>query len=104
MENREGIRVLMYFDSNNASVKIRTQNLVKFDASKKEKMYKVCNELNARFRWVKFFVDENDNTITAEDDAIIQLDSCGEEVFRCCLQLTKISDDAYPYFMRAIWS
>ena len=103
MDNREGIRVLMFFDDDSTGVKIRAFDLVKFPPNKKEAMYKICNEMNSTYRWIKFFVDEKDNTIVAEDDAVIQLDSCGEEVFRCCLQLVSIADDAYPEFMKYIW-
>jgi hypothetical protein len=104
MDNRDGIKVLMFFDDDSKACKLRAFEVAKFAENKKEKMYQVCNALNAKYRWIKFFVDEEDNTITAEDDAVIQLDTCGEEVFQCCLQLVNIVDAAYPDIMRGIFA
>ena len=60
--------------------------------------------MNNRFNWVKFFVDESDSTITLSDDAVIQLDSCGEEIIKLIQFMTLVADEAYPEFMKAIWS
>ncbi len=104
MNNKESIRIIMFFSEDCSDIKFRAFNLAKFPEEKKDAMYKVCNDLNIHFRWIKFFVEEDDNTITAEDDAVIQLDSCGQEAMRCILQLARISDDAYPIIMKAIYS
>ena len=104
MENREGMMIIMHFDEDDGSAKVITQDLAKIPDNAVEKMYKVINDLNKRFRWIKFYIDDSDNTITAEDDAVIQLDSCGQEMLRCCIQLAKIADDAYPIIMKAIYS
>ena len=104
MDNREGMMVLMAFDPDDESVKIITQNLAKIPDKAVDKMYKVINDINKEYRWIKFYIDDSDNTVTAEDDAVIQLDSCGMEVLRCCIQLAKIADEAYPTIMKAIYS
>ena len=59
--------------------------------------------MNQEYRWVKFYVDEKENSVTIADDAIIQLDSCGEEIFELMYRLADIADDVYPEFMKAIW-
>ena len=104
MQNREGLKVLMHFDEGDETVKICTQNLVKIPDKDVDKMYKVINSINSRFRWIKFYIREEDNTVVAEDDAIIQLDSCGMEVLQCAIQLAKIADEAYPLLMKAIYA
>ena len=104
MDNKEGMKVLMVFDDNNSGVKLTGLEIAKFPESKKADVYKLCSEMNARFRWAKFYVDEDDNTIVAEDDAVIFLDTCGEEVLRCCLQLVKVVDVAYPMIMKALYA
>lgn len=71
--------------------------------SKKADMYRVCSELKARFKWVKFYIDESDNTITCQDDAIIQLDSAGPECFEILLRMYNIMDESYPVMMKTIW-
>ena len=39
---------------------------LKIPESKFEKMYKVCNNLNMRFRWLKFFVNEEKRVIQVD--------------------------------------
>lgn len=102
-KNRDSIDVIVIFDEDSTSAKIRSYNIAKFGDDKKEILYRICNELNSQYRWIKFYVDENDNSITAEDDAVIQLDSCGDEILRCSSQLVKIVDDTYPVIMKAIY-
>ena len=65
-------------------------------------MYKACNECNCKFRWAKFTVV--DGKISVESDAIIQLDSCADEVTGYMIRLTKIVEAAYPIFMKAMWA
>lgn len=104
MDNRDGIRLIVRFDGDSEGVSVKAYDLAKFQEDKKQKMFEVCNKLNAQYRWVKFYVDESDNTITVEEDAVIQLDSCGEEVYQCCYQVVAIADEAYPEIMRAIFA
>ncbi|WP_034447845.1 YbjN domain-containing protein [Butyrivibrio sp. AE2032] len=104
LDNLEGVRFLIVFDKSEEAVAIRTRDFAKFPEAKKADMFKLVNELNRKFRWVKFIVDEEECTIAAEDDAVIQLDSCGEEVFRCCCQLADIVDESYPIIMKAIYA
>ncbi len=103
MDNREGIKVIMHFDDDSEGVKVRAYDVAKFPEAKKPEMYELCNQLNKDYRWIKFYVDDSDNTITAEEDAIIQLDTCAQEVLQCCIQLVNIVDDAYPTIMKRIF-
>lgn len=104
LENCEGVKILIVFDDDDHSVAIRALNIVKIPDAKKDDMYTLVNELNRKFRWIKFVIDDEDNTINAEDDAIIQLDSCGEEVFECSLHFAAIVDEAYPEIMKKIFA
>lgn len=104
LDNREGLRLVIHFSENGDSIKISAYDLVKFPSDRKDRMYKVCNELNAKYRWVKFYVDERDDTITADTDEIIQMDSCAEHTVQATVQLVQIADEAYPDIQRALWS
>ena len=64
-------------------------------------MYEACNQCNCDYRWAKFSVRKGQ--ICVESDAVIQLDSCGEEVFGYMVRLTKIVEKAYPTLMKAMW-
>ena len=63
----------------------------------------VCNELNAKFKWVKFYVD-SDHDLMLEDDAILTAENAAEEVFELMLRMIKICDDAKPAIMKAIYA
>ncbi len=62
-----------------------------------------CNQLNYRFRWVKFYLD-SDNDFCIQNDAIIQEGDGGEEAFRTLLQDIEILKEAKPIIMKAIYS
>ena len=101
-ENLE-MKVIMDFTEDGGYVTIKIYNLCKFPADKTNQMYKLCSELNKEYKWAKFYVDESDNTLTAQDDAIIQLDTCGAECYELSARLVLIVDEAYPKMMKAIW-
>ena len=60
--------------------------------------------MNDKFRWVKFYVDESDNTVSLATDAVITSATCGEVIYELVLRMASIGDDAYPEFMRALWA
>ena len=102
LKNKESIRVLIVFDE--AHVALRSFGYCKFPEAKKPVMYQVCSMMNDNYRWVKFFVDEKDNTITLADDAVIQPESCGEEIMELFIRMATIADEAYPEFMKRVWA
>ena len=104
MKNRESIIVQMFFEEDNTAVHLMAIDLVKVPDDRKDRMYKVVNQMNAKFPWIKFVVRDELPVISAEDDAVIQLDSCGEEVLRCCIQLVGICDQAYPLLMKELFA
>ena len=103
LDNIGSIKILLIFSDNDRIVGLRAYNVCKFQEAKSEPMYRVCSQMNHQFRWVKFYVDENDWTITAEDDAIVTLGSVGEELLELTMRMAGIVDEAYPNFMKAIW-
>ena len=102
LENMDGFNVFIRFDEGDHTVHLRTSSIITFPETKMTEMYALANALNGRFRWIKFVVDETNKSIIAEDDAVIQLDSCGEEVFECSVHFAKIVDAAYPVIMGII--
>ena len=36
-------------------------------------------------------------------DAVVQLDTCAEEMFELMVRAAQIVDDAYPDIMKALW-
>lgn len=103
LDNKGNLDIVLSFDDNDRTLGVRSFNYVTFPPAKKPTMYEVCSKMNDEYRWVKFYVDESDNTVTLADDAVVQLDSCGEEVFELIMRMAGIADGAYPNFMKEIW-
>lgn len=61
-----------------------------------------CSELNKKYRWVKFYLDD-DSEITAEDDAVIDPYTTGEECYKLLNHMINIIDEAYPIIMKMVW-
>lgn len=104
LKNKGTMKVYILFDENERTVGLRSMDFVQFPAEKKAKMYEVCSKMNDAYRWAKFYVEEEKNTITVSDDAVVNLDSCGEELLELVHRICSIGDDTYPEFMKAIWS
>ena len=63
----------------------------------------VCNELNTRFKWATFYVDD-DKDLMVHDDAILSVESAADETFELLARMINISNDAKPSIMRALYA
>ena len=108
MGNGELLTVNMIFDEpdekGECGVHLEISEFEKFPPEKYEKICVILNEINAVNRWVKFVAKKESNSISAEDDAVLQLETCGSEVLRCCLQLVYVSKDAHVAVLKGIYS
>ncbi len=102
LKNKGSVDILLIFQGN--SVSIRSFRLFSVPEEKKDKIYEVCSDMNSKFRWVKFYVDDEDNTVTVADDAILLPESAGAEVFELMMRMAGIIDQAYPELMKALWA
>ena len=104
--NFEGgsIDIFFQFDEADEHVHIEGFNFIRVPEEKYDSMYKVLNEMNDKYNHVKFVLDTEGGQLNARDDAVIQLDSCGEECFELMIRMVQIVQDAYPYFMKAMWA
>ena len=72
-------------------------------AEKIPDMLVVCNELNSTYKWVKFYLD-SDNDLVLQDDAILSPDSAADEVFELMLRMFDVGKDAKNQIMKAIYA
>jgi len=56
----------------------------------------VCNDLNARYQFTCFYVEETDNTVTCSMNLIYRDDHVGMVVTEATLYLQQILEAAYP--------
>lgn len=96
------VAVRAVFDDKGHTVAIRCFRIAHAKQDSLIDILKKCNELNTRFRWVKFVVD-NDNDINVEIDCIVNEETAGEVVLELVQRLCSIVDEAYPELMRIIY-
>lgn len=101
LENTK-IRIYVLFDDEE-TVQIRGGAFLEIPENKLESMYKVVNACNSHFRWVKFSVNNEQHDVNSTIDAVIDLETCAEEVFQLVQRTCAIVDQAYPIFMKGLW-
>lgn len=98
------VDIYVDFGEDNEDCHFYATNFVTIPEDKRGIVYKLANELNNKYRFVKFTWDEEDGSLDCKADAVIQLDSCAEEAFELVIRTTQIIDDAYPTIMKALWA
>ena len=71
-------------------------------ADKVQDMLVLCNSLNAKYKWLKFYVDK-DSDIMVEDDAIVTADNAAAECFELLARRINILKEVKPEIMRLIY-
>ena len=104
--NFEGgsLQIFLQFNEEDNRVHLEGLDFAKVPENKYDALYKVLNECNDRYIYVKFVLDEENGQINARCDNIIQLDTCGENCYELMVRMLKIVEDAYPSFMKALWT
>ena len=89
-------------DDDGSHVALRTV-FEKCPADRVPDLLVVCNALNCKYRWLKFYID-SDNDIMVSDDAIVSAETAGAECYELLLRTVSILDDVKPMVMRAIYA
>ena len=95
------IRFISNNDSNDVAV--RVFGLITVKEESQAKVLPVLNKLNARFRYVKFVMDE-DGDINLEYDYPLHCPNPAASAEELIIRIVKIIDTAYPDLMRAMWA
>ena len=62
-----------------------------------------CNELNAEYKWITFYVDK-DNDLILHTDGILSAADADEVAFELLIRTMKIAEDLKPALMKAIYA
>ena len=103
VDNIKDLTIIVDFDDDNMKAELVSFSIGEFDQEKFAQGLIVCNACNAKFRWTKFYIDD-DNHICVRADAILDEATCGEECMEVLLRMVNIIDEAYPDFMKARWA
>lgn len=63
----------------------------------------LCNELNAKYKWATFFVNDKKEFVL-HDDAILAPATAADETFELLLRILSIADDVKAPLMKAIYA
>ena len=97
----DGLQFFLLFDDD-TSAQIRCY-ICKFPPDKKLLALQVVNQLDLKYRWVKFFV-ESSGAVGATADVKATEDTAAEILFHILCRMNGIIDDAYPILMKAVYA
>lgn len=88
--------VAFFFNSDESHCSIRVWDIITFGDADFAKVLRTVNSLNEKYKYVKFSVDEDDNTVTASMDLIYNTEAAGQVVTEAMLRSMQIIEDSYP--------
>ena len=99
------VKIRIVAVGNDGEFSILSDRFVKIPQQKIQAGYKLVNELNNKYKYVKFVVDD-DGDVSARWDLPdnVPLEAVGRTGLEILLRMFKIIDDAYPEVMKAVWS
>ncbi|MGI6633917.1 MAG: YbjN domain-containing protein [Christensenellales bacterium] len=103
VDNGPSYKIHFISNDNDNDVSVRVYGLLRVDENNRIKLLTTLNELNAKYRYVKFVCDE-DGDINIEYDFPVMGSSPAESAKEIVARFAKIIDDSYPVLMRAMWS
>ncbi len=92
-DNFDSLTFSFFFDEDGESVALKVFSIVEFQPNQLLDAYEYCNKMNASYRWIKFYVDD-DNELTADMDAVINERTVGEECYELLGRAVRIVDKA----------
>ena len=103
-DNLNTINVVVVFDEKDAdAARFVCWGIGTFKDDKYPNAILVCNEMNAKYRWVKFYVDK-DKDVAAELDAHFTEQSVGSVCMEIVRRVVNITDEVYPSFAKILFS
>jgi hypothetical protein len=103
IKNGGNYRIKFISTDDDNDVAVRVFNLLHVEEDQKSKLISALNELNIKYRYVKFCCS-NDGDINIEYDFPVRCvapESCAEELI---MRFANIINDAYSILMHALWS
>ena len=96
-ENMSTIRLHFFFDEDEDICSIRVWNVIDFDPANLEAVVDLCDQMNHGYKFLTFYTDRDDNSVTASIDAILMdTDDCGKILFEYMYYMVSICDKVYP--------
>lgn len=97
------VTVHVIFDPDGTSAQIITGPIASVPIEKTSQLMLALNECNCKFRWLRFYLD-GDNDVIAGADVLFTEQNAGDACTEVVMRAASIIDDAYPDIMKGIWS
>ena len=102
-DNLKSIPINVRFDADGDNdVRLDCYEIASFKEETTMKGVITCNGLNKKFRWVKFYLDD-DHDVVVEVDTYVRRGIVGEELIRLVRHMVSIIDKSYPIIMKILW-
>ena len=88
--------IKVYFDDNDENCSIRVWNVIDYNYAMSSSVYAAVNSINKTYKYVKFYADDSDNSVTASMDLIYRDSDVGEICAEALLDIVRVIDSAYP--------
>lgn len=97
------VEILYISTDDDSDVAVRIFRYVNGVASKEPELLEAINELNCKYRFVKFVLDK-DCDVQIEYDLPVRCADVGATAVEMANRLVDIADEGYPVIMRALWA
>lgn len=105
-KNCSSIRTIFSFSDENLDVSVYVASIAEVEKGNERKQlvaHSLCNTLNSNMRWLKFYIN-SDNEIVAESDAIISPNTAGDVCTMLLMKTIEVVDSTYPVIMTSLWT
>lgn len=102
LDNSSPIQIHFISTDEDNDVGVYVTELVHVEADKVRKVLPVLNSFNARYRYLKFTLD-SDNDINIKYDLPLSGGNVGECALEMIARFVKIIREVYPELMRVLW-
>ena len=96
IEDDHDCRMNLYFNEDLEHCSIRVWNLIDFDEANLVDVYRACDELNSSYKYIRFYVDETDYSVTASYDIIFRSTGADEICREAIRKMVNVCDAAIP--------
>lgn len=102
-DNLRAIILQFFFSKETEDFALRVFSIAKVPENSTVDILKVCNDLMIKYRWMRFYLDEN-NEVTAAYDASVTLETSDLISATIMFRTVNIVDECYPQIMKALWA
>lgn len=100
-QNCKAITTQFFFDPDGQSVGVKSFSICKTSDKKRMEALEYINSINARYRWLSFYIDV-DGEIACDADAWITEDTAAGVCLNLLVRFITIIDDVYPELTKAV--